>query len=271
MEREDSRVSFNVPLGGTKLERNLSKASVGKREPIPDYSNDTTWRGRVYKKQKKRGYYVDKTRLIYEAQQAAFSKDVTGKDLEDLLAEVNKQIAAGERFKIESDPKMKEMTKLRQGLRIEEKELTERQKKLRQEYLEAKNAAAMATRQIQYDSIGDDEDYEIALELLTLEVTQLQNEVDYLKTAYGMNEEEDLPNEPPLEEEESEERATEEANELTAAEEEEEKELTEEEEGYEPAADELVEEEENEPVEEEEEANELVEEEDFIQEEEEDV
>ena len=202
-----SNVSFDFK--GVQERTNNPPGKPSPLQPIsendqPDYSKDKTWRGRVFRRNHRKVFVCDKQRLIYEAQRAACTKEVTRKELEELRDELDKQISLGEKYRKQATPKVKDLTKLRQGMRQEEKELDEKVKKARLEYLRAKDSNIRSEKSTSYDTIGDDADYDIAIECLTLEIEALRGEVDYMKAAYGIahaeDEEEENFEEPPAEE-----------------------------------------------------------------------
>ncbi|OHT01305.1 hypothetical protein TRFO_31892 [Tritrichomonas foetus] len=76
-------------------------------------------------------------------------------------------------------------------MREEVQRLNKKKESVRREYLRIHNQNERKTRVQKVESIGDDLDYDVAFQCLKLEVEQLTNDVDFLKAAFGEEEDDE--------------------------------------------------------------------------------
>lgn len=178
-------------MSSSKAPSVSGKSSSRKKSPrkIPQLKG---WKGRVFKYDKKtKKTQIDKTRLIFEANKAICSTEYSEAELTEILTEINKQIAKLERYEAESAPKAQRLTDEREVMQDEVNRLEKKKTKLRKQYLHLHNGNEGQLRDQRFESIGDDKDYDITLEILRLEVDQITKDVEFLQAAFEEEEEEE--------------------------------------------------------------------------------
>lgn len=152
---------------------------------------ENSWQSRVYRKDKKERWNVDNTRLILEAQRMACNPNATEKEIDEVLSELDNQIAKGEAFKKEASSRTERLTGERKLMREEVEKQTKKKEAVRKQYLKIHNKNDQNSRNQRCESIGDEEDYDIACQCLKLEVEQLIKDVDFLRAAFGEEEDDE--------------------------------------------------------------------------------
>lgn len=152
---------------------------------------ENSWQSRVFKKDKKGRWNVDNTRLILEAQRMACNPDATEKEIQEVLSELDNQITKGETFRKDASARTERLTGERKLMREEVEKQTKKKEAVRKQYLKIHNKNDQNSRVQRCESIGDELDYDIAYQCLKLEVEQLTKDIDFLREAFGEEEDEE--------------------------------------------------------------------------------
>lgn len=152
---------------------------------------ENSWQSRVFRKDKKGRWNIDNTRLILEAQRMACNPDATEKEINEVLNELDNQIAKGEAFRKEASARTERLTGERKLMREEVEKQTKKKDIVRKQYLKIHSKNKRNSRAQKCESIGDEDDYDIAYQCLQTEVEQLKKDVEFLRVAFGEEEDEE--------------------------------------------------------------------------------
>ena len=182
----------SVRSGSTsKSPRNKIRRRVRQQTPAEAVFNPNSWKKRIYRLSKKGKWHIDNTRLIYEAHRMACDAEAKDQEISECLAVLDQQIAKGEAFRRDAAERTMKLTDERKIMRDEMQRLTKKKENVRREYLKLKNRQEEKNRTQRLESIGDDLDYDVAYQCLKLEVEQLTNDVDFLRSAFGEEEDDE--------------------------------------------------------------------------------
>lgn len=183
LRKEDKQKSPKKAHTRTRKSRNATQNE-------PQFA-ENSWQSRVFKKDKKGRWNVDNTRLILEAQRMACNPNATEKEINEVLNELDNQIAKGEAFRKEASERTERLTGERKLMREEVEKQTKKKDAIRKQYLKIHNKNDQNSRAQRCESIGDELDYDVAYQCLKLEVEQLNKDVDFLRTAFGEEEDDE--------------------------------------------------------------------------------
>lgn len=134
---------------------------------------------------------IDKERLYYVAQRAVCAVNVTLKDLQDISAELDKQIKLSQTFRRKAESETTDKTNTLKMTQKEVDRLKQEHDAVRRKYL------SLRTKNIDINTFQTDEtiaytdDYSFTKDCLKLEIAKVQAEIEFLKTALNYNEEEE--------------------------------------------------------------------------------
>lgn len=171
---------------------------------------------------------IDKQRLVYVAQKAAISKNVPIDTMDEILNELDTQIAHLTQFESKANKEFEELGMLYSYYVKKKKKATEKYEEKRREYGKVHKELENKLTVKRDEKIGFDDDVDFTIEILNEEIETIQKDINYLKVAFSDEdqkediEKEDNEKDDEKEKEEEEEEEEEEIEEIEVIEEEEE-------------------------------------------------
>jgi hypothetical protein len=134
---------------------------------------------------------VDKPRLVFEALKAACTPGFKEEEMNEMVSELRRQIDVSQDYQKECVKRLRDATKLRSGMREEVAILAKKTAKLRHQYLKLHTDVVEGRQMKTSETIGNNSDYDFAIECLNLECSQLRNDIEYLRLALGIESDDD--------------------------------------------------------------------------------
>ncbi|KAH0788682.1 hypothetical protein GPJ56_007364 [Histomonas meleagridis] len=160
-----------------------SKASQASKATKTTQGN--SWKARIFSKDHKGNYSIDKTKLIFEIQKAARDPNTTAHEMEEMLTLVNDQLKQSNAFKTSASTKTKELKENNEALLQISKEHDQKIYKLQSQYLKIRSSNDLLQKAQKNISIDNCDDYEFTIQCLQEEIQQAKSDIRFLKSAFG--------------------------------------------------------------------------------------
>lgn len=134
---------------------------------------------------------IDKQRLVYVAQKAAVSKNIPVDTMDEILNELDKQLKRSIQFETKASKEYKELGMLYSYYVKKKKKVEKDFEAKRQEYAHVHQEFENKQTIKRDEKIGFDDDVDFTIELLKEEIEAAQKEIEYLKTAFRFNDQND--------------------------------------------------------------------------------
>ena len=167
-----------------RSEPGMEKQCVG-----PDWS----WKAAASARDSKTGAVkLDVQRLIYTAQRAADAPDVSGKVITQISQELDKQIGLALKFEERATAKIEQLQNDYKFMKKACDKMAKQKKDMRLRYLKVKNDRQADQKEKMREIIGHEaDDLDTTILVLELEIDAAKRDIEYLREAFGEDEEED--------------------------------------------------------------------------------
>ena len=180
----------------TPMKKSSVASAMDSQATYPDsqyVGPDWSWRAFASVRDKRtKALKIDKQRLIYTAQKAADAPDVSGKVITEISQELDKQIGIAMKFEEAASKDIDKRQADFKAMKKEEARMAALRKELRLRYLKVKNDRKGDEKDRVHEVIGNEEDdIDTTIAILELEIDAVKRDIDYLKSAFGEDEEEE--------------------------------------------------------------------------------
>ena len=180
----------------TSPSKTFPKKGFKKEEPKYD---KTQWQGRIRKIDDKGNQYIDNQRLVFEAQKAACTPNMTAEELQEIMDQIDEQIALANDFKEQVSKSVVQYNDELKLLKDDEANLAKKENDKRKLYLKLHKENSVKGSIKKTNPIEDVEDYNIAIQILETEVQKAEADVNFLSQFLPKNPDESIEEESEIE------------------------------------------------------------------------